>query len=136
MPWSSRMTWILIGVAAVIVIGCSAKSAGSAAKGGSPASAAALAESSDPKQWVADGALLLDVRSPGEFAGGHLKGAVNIPIQALGSRLDEVSADKVVVYCASGIRSRSARKLLEKQGKAVLDIKSMRGWGAGAEIVR
>lgn len=73
---------------------------------------------SDARALVADGALLLDVRSEGEYAGGGLEGSINIPIQELAGRLDELG-DKngeVVVYCQSGSRSAMAKRLLQSNG--------------------
>ncbi|MGC3998617.1 MAG: rhodanese-like domain-containing protein [Anaeromyxobacter sp.] len=71
------------------------------------------------KQKLAAGALILDVRTPGEFAGGAYPGAKNIPVQELGARLSEVPKGKpIVVYCASGMRSASAAALLQRSGYA------------------
>lgn len=71
------------------------------------------------------GALLLDVRSPAEFAGGHLPGALCIPVDQLGARVGEVSdalgADlerPMVVYCRSGGRAGMAKQLLAQCGFA------------------
>ena len=80
---------------------------------------------------IAQGGLLLDVRSPSEFAGHHLPGAVNIPVGELDSRLDELD-DKgrdIVVYCASGGRSKAAAQRLMQRGYArVHDLGSWRNW--------
>ncbi|MBM3463598.1 MAG: MBL fold metallo-hydrolase [Armatimonadetes bacterium] len=57
---------------------------------------------------------LLDVRSKREFDGGHIQGAVNIPLTSLKERLAEVPAGPVVVYCQSGYRSSIATSLLRK----------------------
>ena len=64
------------------------------------------------------GAAIIDVRSPGEFAGGAYPKALNIPIKTLEQRLAEVGPkDKpVVVYCASGGRSAVAEQLLKANG--------------------
>ena len=72
----------------------------------------------DARALVADGALLVDVRSGGEFAGGHIEGAVNIPIQELSGRMGELGdkEDQIVVYCQSGGRSAMAKRLLERNG--------------------
>ena len=73
---------------------------------------------SEARALVDKGALLLDVRTPGEFAGGHIEGAVNIPVQELGQRLAELG-DKdrpIVVYCRSGKRSLQAALCLRSQG--------------------
>jgi rhodanese-related sulfurtransferase len=72
----------------------------------------------DARALVAKGATLLDVRSPGEFGGGHIDGAINIPIQELSGRIDELDdkAGEIVVYCQSGTRSAMAKRLLERDG--------------------
>jgi phage shock protein E len=73
---------------------------------------------SDARALVADGALLVDVRSEGEHAGGAIEGSINIPIQELAQRMDELG-DKdgtIVVYCQSGGRSAMAKRLLERNG--------------------
>ncbi len=63
--------------------------------------------------------VVLDVRTPQEFAEGHVPGAVNIPHDTLESRLAELEADRdkdVVVYCRSGRRAGMALTVLEKAG--------------------
>lgn len=71
------------------------------------------------KKLIAEGAVVIDVRTAGEFAGGHHTGATLIPVAEFGSRLAEVEkltgGDRnkpVVLYCASGGRSGQAKKLL------------------------
>jgi phage shock protein E len=65
------------------------------------------------------GAKVVDVRSPGEFSGGAYPGAVNIPVQELEHRAGELPRDRpIVVYCASGMRSASAERLLRAKGFA------------------
>lgn len=72
----------------------------------------------EARKLVQEGALLVDVRSPGEFAGGHIEGAINIPMQDLKGRLDELGDNRseIVVYCQSGGRSAIAKRLLERNG--------------------
>ena len=85
----------------------------------------------DARERVANGALLIDVRPTGEFEQGHIEGAINIPIQQLPSRLDELGADtqEIVVYCASGGRSNLAKRLLEANGFGeVHDLGGMTDW--------
>jgi len=68
---------------------------------------------------VADGALLIDVRTPGEFTTGHLTGAINIPYQGIVAALQERQiglGQAIVVYCRSGNRSGIALQSLEKAG--------------------
>lgn len=79
---------------------------------------------------VEDGALLLDVRTPGEFQAGHVNGALNIPVDELERRIGELKADRaVVVYCRSGGRSARAAGLLGKHGFGeVSDLGPMSAW--------
>jgi rhodanese-related sulfurtransferase len=82
------------------------------------------------RKLVASGAMLLDVRTPEEFAAGHIEGATNIPVQELGARLAEVPKHQpVVVYCASGGRSARAAAMLRQAGVGqVHDLGAMHHW--------
>ena len=63
------------------------------------------------------GALVLDVRTPGEFSRGHARGAKNIPLAHLKDRLGELDPDQpVLTCCATGARSASARSILQRAG--------------------
>ena len=67
--------------------------------------------------------LVIDVRSAEEYAAGHIKHAINIPLGELESRLDEINAYKdknVVLYCNTGNRSSKALDLLKQKGFSVL----------------
>ena len=85
---------------------------------------------------VAEGAVLLDVRSAEEFADKHLPGAVNIPVDALDGRLEEMkkltggdSQKPIVVYCASGNRAGRAKKVLGSAGFGqVTNLGSIADW--------
>ncbi len=69
---------------------------------------------------------VLDVRTPEEFASGHVPGAVNIPYDQVASRLAEIPKDKeVVLYCRSGRRAGLAASELEKAGYK--DLQLMQG---------
>ncbi|HPY95268.1 MAG TPA: rhodanese-like domain-containing protein [Clostridia bacterium] len=64
------------------------------------------------------GARMVDVRSPEEFRGGHVPGAINLPLdnlQAAGRLLNDKSA-KLYLYCASGARSSMAAGMLKRMG--------------------
>lgn len=67
---------------------------------------------------------LVDVRTPEEFASGHVPGAVNIPLDQLGARIGEVDAPGAEVYlvCRSGGRSAKAADLLLAQGYATVNV--------------
>lgn len=63
--------------------------------------------------------LILDVRSPAEYAAGHIPGAVNIEFRQLPSRVKEIKEFKnsaIVVYCETGIRAKFAEITLSKEG--------------------
>lgn len=63
------------------------------------------------------GAVFVDVRSATEFGMGHSAGTVNIPLQELNTRLNEIPKNlPVVLCCASGTRSGMAKLLLKKNG--------------------
>lgn len=80
------------------------------------------------KQKIEAGASIVDVRTPEEFRDGGYPGAVNIPLQALGARMNEIPKDKpVVLYCASGGRSGMAARQLKQAGWA--DVTNAGGLG-------
>lgn len=65
------------------------------------------------------GATVVDVRSEAEFRSGGFRGALNVPLPALRGRLDRIPRDRpVVVYCASGVRSAMAARILRRAGYA------------------
>lgn len=71
----------------------------------------------DLKQLSKDGALIIDVRTPSEFKSGHISKSKNIPLQQLPSKLDSLNPHKpIIVCCASGARSGSAKRMLSKAG--------------------
>lgn len=63
--------------------------------------------------------IILDVRTPEEYAAGHIAGAINIPYTHLPARLSELpgAGDKdIVLYCATGVRSERAAERMREQG--------------------
>jgi len=64
--------------------------------------------------------VIIDVRSPVEFALGHIDGAINIPLDRIEADIQSVPGihknSRILLYCRSGQRSETARKILEKQG--------------------
>lgn len=72
----------------------------------------------DYADLVKQGAIILDVRSKGEYAGGHIKGSLNIPVDTLSNNLAKLK-DKnqtIITCCASGMRSASAKNILKSNG--------------------
>lgn len=69
------------------------------------------------RQMVAQGAQLVDVRTPQEFAQGAIPGSKNIPLQAIQQATEALDRSKpVIVYCVSGARSSQAQMFLENLG--------------------
>ncbi len=69
-------------------------------------------------QLLQEGGIIIDVRTKAEYAGGHIKGAKNIPLQALNSN-PNILNDKnkpIITCCATGMRSASAKNLLKSNG--------------------
>lgn len=115
-----RKLWILL---VLVLAACSPDTADNAITASELAS----------RLQAGDQVLVLDVRTPGEFASGHIPGAVNIPHTELSSRLDEIGADRhreIVALCKSGGRAATAEKILEEAGYTnVRDLDGhMDGW--------
>ncbi len=110
-----KIIWVIVGVVGVALI----VKTWAGASGGQVETA---------KEKIKQGALVLDVRTPGEYQAGHYDGAVNIPVQELETRLGEIKDKKraIVVYCASGMRSANAAKILT--GAGFSDVTNAGGW--------
>ena len=72
----------------------------------------------DYAELIVNGAKIIDVRTPGEYASGHVKGSINVPLNVVGSRAEELKKHKngLVLCCASGMRSGVAKGLFKKAG--------------------
>ncbi len=72
----------------------------------------------DYNELIKQGAIVLDVRSKGEFAGGHIKNSINIPVDQLSNNLSKLKNKNkcIICCCASGMRSGTAKRILESQG--------------------
>jgi rhodanese-related sulfurtransferase len=76
------------------------------------------------RDLVHQGAIIVDVRTKGEYKGGHIKGSINIAVDELKSNLHRIPDKQktIITCCASGMRSASARRLLTSAGyQAVLN---------------
>ena len=80
----------------------------------------------------AAGAVLVDVRSAGEFAAGNIPGAINVPLDELRDRLTELPDAPLIVHCQVGQRGHTAARILSQSG---LDVQNLDGgyrtWTAG-----
>ncbi len=68
-----------------------------------------------------DTSIIIDVRTPGEFQGGHVAGSINMPLGELHLHIDEIKAlqgKDIILCCASGMRSAQATAFLKGQGIA------------------
>jgi len=90
--------------------------------------AAHKADRTDLRELVKTrGAQIIDVRSKGEFQGGHVPGSVNIPLESLSQNLNKIKKDKpVITCCASGMRSGSATSILRAHG--FVEVHNGGGW--------
>jgi phage shock protein E len=71
----------------------------------------------DLRSIIDEGAFLVDVRSPGEFSSGHVKGSVNIPLDSVPGQLAKFKGKKnIIVFCRSGNRSGQAKLILTQNG--------------------
>jgi phage shock protein E len=77
-----------------------------------------LGPATDYAQLVKDGAIIVDVRSKGEFEGGHIKGSVNIPVDSIANNLNKLNNKNktIITCCASGMRSAAAKAVLKSNG--------------------
>jgi phage shock protein E len=100
-----------------------------------PASPSGMISAADyVNQYQSNGTahFLLDVRTPEEYADGHIAGSVNIPLAELANQLSQVPQSMpIVVYCRSGNRSAQAATLLKEAGYTqVLDMGGIVDWVA------
>jgi rhodanese-related sulfurtransferase len=103
--------WLIVAFAVPVVL-LLVRSYAAADGALAPAAAATLIKNTKNLQ-------LIDVRTPDEFAEGHLAGAKLIPVQEIEKRLSEIDKQKpVLLYCRSGHRSGNALKILDEHGYA------------------
>lgn len=82
----------------------------------------------DFRELLQEGAQVVDVRSREEYASGHVKGSINVPLPELNSSLGKINKSRpVIVCCASGMRSASAKSILKAQG---FEVYNGGGWRA------
>ena len=71
----------------------------------------------DFAQLVKEGAQIIDVRTTEEYASGHIRGSINIPLHDLPANIGKIGKEKsVILCCASGMRSGSAKNMLKSKG--------------------
>jgi phage shock protein E len=118
------MNWttILVFAAIVIVVFMIKKSGQISAK--------------DALDKLQNGALVIDVRTPGEFSSGHLASAINIPLDEIETALPKLAKDKnqmLLLHCASGMRSGMAKSKLN--GMGYTNAYNLGSYGRAAQII-
>lgn len=83
------------------------------------------------------GTVVIDVREPDEYTGGHVPGAVNIPLGQLAARTGEIPDGDVLAICKSGARSLQGAEVLAASGRTVSSVAGgTMGWiQAGRQVV-
>lgn len=81
------------------------------------------------QEYTDKGAIIIDVRSSGEFAGGHIKGSKNIALPTLSQNINKIKSwDKpIIACCQSGMRSAQATSILKQNG---IDCINGGGWSS------
>jgi len=79
---------------------------------------------------VKKGGIIIDVRTKGEYAGGHIKGSMNIPVDQLHVHVEKLKGQNkpIITCCASGMRSASAKRILTSSG--IQEVYNGGGWSS------
>lgn len=85
-------------------------------------------------ELIDDGAIVIDVRTNEEYNGGHIKGAINIPVDEI-ENITYEKDDTLIIYCASGIRSEKAiNKLVDMGYTSLYNLDGgLLNWGSDLE---
>lgn len=135
MKWG-RMVLGLIVAVGVLLSACEKSGAPSGA-GAQSSDAYHKITASQAKQKMEEskGAVILDVRRPDEYRGGHIENARNVPNETIGTERPKELPDLdavLLVYCRTGVRSRQASQKLVKMGyKNVYDFGGIQDWTYG-----
>lgn len=75
------------------------------------------------EEYLKDGAIVIDVRTVGEFSGGHVNGSKNIVLNSIPVKVEDIKKynKKIIAVCRSGARSGQATSFLKKQGIDVIN---------------
>ena len=122
---------IAVSVALMLIpllVGCNGGNSKNVYEQITPAEAKALMDSEE-------GYIILDVRTPEEFAAGHIAGAILIPDYEIGEKAESILTDKdqlILVYCRSGRRSKNAANALATLGYTnIKDFGGINDWKYG-----
>jgi len=119
----------LLLAAALGLAACQSAPTSPAAPGAPAARVPPKVSGAEARKLVADGALLVDVRTAQEYAEVHIEGARNIPLDQLEAALPSLPKDKpLVVHCAVGSRSAVAVRVLAAAGFDARNLGSIDAW--------
>ncbi|HET7755054.1 MAG TPA: rhodanese-like domain-containing protein [Anaeromyxobacteraceae bacterium] len=128
MVWLRALAFMTI---AVPVLACAQTSGGAPARGKPLDTPPGIVDGRTAQELVKAGVVVVDVRTPQEFAGGHVPGAKNIPYDEIRARAGEIGGPDtpVLLYCKSGRRSAIAASALKDLGyKKLWDMQSYDRW--------
>lgn len=119
------MNWTLLIVVAVVLVALFALKR------------ASFVAADKAREYLRQGALVVDVRNPGEFNSGHVPNAINIPLGELSAQAPKQLRDKnqvLLLHCLSGARSGMAKQQLKNLGYA--NVYNLGSYGRAERIVR
>ncbi|EFR41517.1 MULTISPECIES: rhodanese-like domain-containing protein [Selenomonas] len=123
---------VLLAAAAVTAFGCGQSSAATGSDGGQTAFRRVTGDEAQKMMESETGYLIVDVRTPQEYAEGHIPHAINVPLDTIGTNPPAELPDKaqmIFVYCRSGARSMTASNKLAQMGYTnIVEMGGIKDW--------
>ena len=123
---------VLLAAAAVTAFGCGQSSAATGSDGGQTAFRRVTGDEAQKMMESETGYLIVDVRTPQEYAEGHIPHAINVPLDTIGTNPPAELPDKaqmIFVYCSSGARSMTASNKLAQMGYTnIVEMGGIKDW--------
>ena len=123
---------VLLAAAAVTAFGCGQSSAATGSDGGQTAFRRVTGDEAQKMMESETGYLIVDVRTPQEYAEGHIPHAINVPLDTIGTNPPAELPDKaqmIFVYCRSGARSMTASNKLAQMGCTnIVEMGGIKDW--------
>ena len=123
---------VLLAAAAVTAFGCGQSSAATGSDGGQTAFRRVTGDEAQKMMESETGYLIVDVRTPQEYAEGHIPHAINVPLDTIRTNPPAELPDKaqmIFVYCRSGARSMTASNKLAQMGYTnIVEMGGIKDW--------
>ena len=123
---------VLLAAAALTAFGCGQSSAATGGDGGQTAFRRVTGDEAQKMMESETGYLIVDVRTPQEYAEGHIPHAINVPLDTIGTNPPAELPDKaqmIFVYCRSGARSMTASNKLAQMGYTnIVEMGGIKDW--------